>query len=115
MKPFSYFHAPLIRERDRIRAEMQGIQGLLPLVMKQRNGSRWTPAERAQLQSYLITLTSLSPYLLALVAPGSFVLFPLLAWWLDRRRQTRNNRGHRATAVVPSTTVVGNDSSPPNG
>ncbi len=111
MKPFSYFHAPLIRERDRIRVEMQGIQGLLPLVMKQRNGSRWTPAERAQLQGYLVTLTSLSPYLLALMAPGSFVLFPLLAWWLDRRRQKRNNRGHRPPAVVPSTTVVGNDSS----
>ena len=114
MKPFSYFHAPLTRERDRIRAEMQVIQGLLPLVMKQRNGSKWTPAERTQLQGYLITLTSLGPYLLALMAPGSFVLFPLLAWWLDRRRRKRTDRGRHAPAVMPSATVVGNDSSPPN-
>ena len=114
MKLPSCFHAPLIRERDRIRAEMQRIQGLLPLLMKQRNGSRWTPAERAQLRGHLRNLTSLSPYLLVLVAPGSFVLFPLLAWWLDRRRQKRNDRGQTAPVAVPSTTGVDGSSPPAN-
>jgi hypothetical protein len=69
---------------------MLGIQGLLPLLMKQRNGSRWTPAERAQLREHLRSLTSLGPYVLVLLTPGSFVLFPVLAWWLDRRRQKRD-------------------------
>ena len=114
MKPLSCFQAPLLRERDRIRAEMQGIQGLLPLLMKQRNGSRWTPVERRQLRSYLRSLTSLSPYLLVLVAPGSFVLFPLMAWWLDRRRQKRNDREQTAPPTVPSTTGVDRASPPAN-
>ncbi|MCE3222987.1 MAG: hypothetical protein K0S58_1167 [Nitrospira sp.] len=112
MKLPSCFHVPLIRERDRIRAEMQGIQGLLPLLMKQRNGSRWAPAERAQLRGHLRNLTSLSPYLLVLLAPGSFVLFPLLAWWLDRRRQIRNGRDKMATVADPSTPDVDQPSPP---
>lgn len=108
------FHAPLIRERDRIRAEMQAIQGLLPLLMKQRNGSRWTPAERAQLRGHLRNLTSLSPYLLVLLTPGSFVLFPLLAWWLDRRRQKRDNPVQTAPVAIPSTTEADRFSPPTN-
>ncbi len=107
------FVAPLGRERDRIRAEMQGMQGLLPLLMKQRNGSRWTPAERAQLRSHLRNLTSLSPYLLVLLAPGSFALFPLLAWWLDRRRQRRNNPEQTVHVAVPSKTGTGESAPPP--
>ncbi len=83
------FHAPLSRERDRIRAEIQSVQGLLPLLMKQRNGGTWTPEDYAQLRAHLRSLTSLSPYLVALLAPGSVFWFPLLAWWLDRRRSKR--------------------------
>lgn len=94
------FQAPLGRERDRIRAEMSRIHGLLPLLMKQRNGQRWTPDERTLLQSHLRSLASLSPYLLVLLAPGSFALFPLLAWCLDRRRQERDKRSQRGTGVA---------------
>ena len=107
------FVAPLSRERDRIRSEMQGMQGLLPLLMKQRNGSRWTPAERAQLRSHLRNLTSLSPYLLVLLAPGSFALFPLLAWWLDRRRLRRNNSEQTVHVAGPSKTEAGGSTPPP--
>lgn len=89
MKLPAGFHAPLGRERDRIRAEIQSVQGLLPLLMKQRNGGRWTAEERAQLRAHLRSLTSLSPYLMVLLAPGSVIWFPLLAWWLDRRRKRR--------------------------
>jgi hypothetical protein len=35
------FKDPLQRERDRIRAEIHGIHGLVRLFMKQRNGARW--------------------------------------------------------------------------
>jgi hypothetical protein len=28
-----------------------------------------------------------SPYLAVMVMPGSFIVLPALAWWLDRRRQ----------------------------
>ena len=113
MELFSYFHAPLRREGDRIRAEMLGIQGLLPLLMKQRNGNRWTPDELAQLRRHLRSLTSLSPYLLVFLAPGSFVLFSVLAWWLDRRRQKRNSSGKTAHEAVPAT-IKAERSSPPS-
>lgn len=85
----AFFKDPLQRERERIRAEMAGIHGLVPLLMKQGNGYRWTAVERCRLVHELRTLFALSPYLVALLAPGSFVLIPVVAWWLDRRRQIR--------------------------
>ncbi len=96
----NFLQAPLIRERDRIRGEIIKIHGLLPLLMKERNGERWTPDERAQLRRHFRTLTGLSPYLLVLLAPGSFMLVPALAWWLDRRRQKRNGGGQTGTPIV---------------
>ncbi len=102
MKSPQSLQAALSRERDRIREEMLGIHGLLPLLMKQRNGKRWTPDERAQLRGHLRSLTSLSPYLVALLSPGSFVLVPVLAWWLDRRRQKRDGAGQAKTRTVPA-------------
>ncbi|MCX7898140.1 MAG: hypothetical protein N2441_09735 [Rhodocyclaceae bacterium] len=77
------------RERDRILAELSEIKGLLPLLMRQRNGGRWSASERAQLRRTLAALASLSPYLALLALPGSVVLLPLYAWWLDRRRKPR--------------------------
>lgn len=110
----SCFHAPLSLERDRIRAEMFGIQELRPLLMKRRNGSRWTPTERAQLQAHRRSVTTLSPYLLVLLAPGSFALFPLLAWWLDRRRQTGNSQDRTAAEALQALTEKGRSASSPN-
>ena len=93
----------LQREQSRIRAEILSFQGLMPLLMQQRNGRLWTAAERAQLSQHLRRLTSLSPYLLTLLAPGSFVLLPLLAWWLDRRRTQRNEGGSKKASSFPRT------------
>ena len=77
---------PIQRERDRIRAEFLGVNGLMPLLMKQRHGTHWTAAERVELAHHLRALAFLSPYLLVFLMPGSFVLFPLVAWWLDHRQ-----------------------------
>lgn len=77
------------REGDQLRAEMSKVRGLMPLLMKGRNGERWTPAEREALQEQVRALAHLSPYLVLMVLPGSFVALPVLAWWLDRRRQQR--------------------------
>lgn len=78
------------RERDLVLAETVKIKGLMPLLMKRRNGGRWTRDERNALDEQLRALAHLSPYLVVLVLPGSFVVLPVLAWWLDRRR------GHRS-------------------
>lgn len=77
------------RERERLWEELGQSRGLMPLLMKQRNGVRWSPEDRQALRVRLRQLAALSPYLVLLVAPGGFFVLPALAWWLDRRRQRR--------------------------
>ncbi|MBL8384083.1 MAG: hypothetical protein JNM90_13450 [Burkholderiales bacterium] len=76
-------------ERDALVDQMSRVRGLLPLLMKQRNGNPWTSEDKAELRAHLRRLQSLFPYLLLVALPGSFLALPLLAWWLDRRRQRR--------------------------
>jgi len=77
------------RERQQITDELVKVKELMPLLMRRRNGGRWTAAERHQLIGQLHALAHLSPYLFLLALPGSFMVLPVLAWWLDRRRQLR--------------------------
>lgn len=84
---FKSVHALTVRERQFLVAEMVQVKGLMPLLMKQRNKQRWTPEDRAELRAHFRRLSNLSPYLVVMVLPGSFVLLPALAWWLDRRRK----------------------------
>lgn len=80
------------RERARIVAEVVQVRGLMPLLMKPRNGQRWTREDRAQIRSHVRRLADVSPYLVVLVLPAAPVTLPLLAWWLDQRRQRRADR-----------------------
>ncbi|MDO9371834.1 MAG: hypothetical protein Q7U07_04495 [Gammaproteobacteria bacterium] len=68
---------------------MAQTRGLLPLLMKQRNGYRWTAADRLEIRAQLRRLLALSPYLIVFLLPGGLLMLPVLAWWLDRRRQRR--------------------------
>lgn len=77
------------REAQRLLAEMMAIRGLMPLLMKARNGQPWTPAERAELNAHLRRMAHLSPYLVVMLLPGSMLFLPAYAWWLDRRRLNR--------------------------
>ncbi len=74
------------REKDFLIGELQQARGLMPILMKQRNGQRWTPEERAELRGHFGRLSRLSPYLVLVVMPGGFLMLPVFAWWLDRRR-----------------------------
>ena len=78
-----------VRERDRLRAELRNMKGALPLLMKPRNGERWSDDDKRELRGMLRSASSVSPYLVVLALPGSVMLLPLLAWRLDVRR----NRG----------------------
>jgi hypothetical protein len=89
------------RERLQITAELVKVRGLMPLLMKRRNGGNWSVDERHELIKQLNALAYLSPYLVVLVLPGSFMALPLLAWWLDRRRQRRSERLSADLAPVP--------------
>ncbi len=78
------------REIRRVITELLAMRGLMPLLMKPRNGSNWTAEEKQELLAHLRRISHLSPYLLLLVLPGSALLLPLYAWWLDRRRIRRD-------------------------
>ena len=73
------------RERLRLWREMHEVSGLLPLLMKQRNGYRWSELDRRRIRVHVRKLVELSPYMVLFVAPGGFFMLPLLVWWLDRR------------------------------
>jgi hypothetical protein len=74
------------RERRYLVSEFAQVSGLMPLLMKRRNGRIWTPDDRAELGRHLRRLSNLSPYLAVLILPGGLLMLPALAWWLDRRR-----------------------------
>lgn len=77
------------RERLRLRAEIMRIPGLMDLLMKPRNGERWSAEDRARLRAQLRGLGLIALYLTTLAIPGTIFTLPLLAWWLDRRRFRR--------------------------
>ncbi|MEN9481147.1 MAG: hypothetical protein RLZZ298_2542 [Pseudomonadota bacterium] len=77
------------REVCRILRELASARGMMPLLMKARNGSQWTPEEKVEILGHLRRMAHLSPYLIALLLPGSILLLPAYAWWLDRRRLNR--------------------------
>ncbi|TLY29704.1 MAG: hypothetical protein E6K63_04185 [Nitrospirae bacterium] len=89
-------------QRKQILAEVLKVQGLMPLLMKPRNGQRWTQEDRAQLRAHLRRIFSLSPLLLVLVIPGSFLALLFLSWWLDRRRTRRRVDDQRSAMPAKS-------------
>jgi hypothetical protein len=94
-KPVLYVFELAERERRFILSETVKVKGLMPVLMKRRNKQQWTPEDRAEIRAQLQRLSKLSPYLVILVMPGGFAVLPVLAWWLDRRR---NLRGAKAAA-----------------
>ena len=79
------------RERRFVLDQLAQVRGLMPLLMKRRNRSNWTPEDLAEIRVQFMRLRSLSPYLAMLLLPGGFFALPLMAWWLDRRRERRDS------------------------
>jgi len=77
------------RERKFILAELVQVKGLMPVLMKRRNKQRWSHEDLAEIRVQMRRLSKLSPYLVVIVMPGGFAMLPVLAWWLDRRRNRR--------------------------
>ena len=57
------------------------------VLVRQRRQGHWTAHEREHLRSVMRSASSVSPYLLIWVVPGSLLLLPFLAWFIDRRRK----------------------------
>ena len=87
------------RQSKEFLADVVRMRGLMPLLMKNRNGGAWTYAEKAELLTQLRILSRISPYLLFLLLPGSALLLPVYAWWLDHRRKPRST----ASVIPPAT------------
>ena len=79
----------IVREKRNLLSEVLAVKGLMPLLMKPRNKQRWTVEDKAELRVHLRRLSNISPYLVVLASPGSFIMLPALAWWLDRRRNRK--------------------------
>jgi hypothetical protein len=86
---FCSFLAGNSREKRRLQDQLATMKGAWPLLMKQRNGGKWTPEEKARLKGMVRSASSVSPYLFIWALPGSVLLLPLLAWFLDRQRKHR--------------------------
>lgn len=86
---FCSFLAGSSREKRRLQDELAMMKGAWPLLMKQRRGGKWTTEERARLRAMVRSASSVSPYLFIWALPGSVLLLPLLAWFLDRQRKQR--------------------------
>jgi hypothetical protein len=86
---FCSFLAGNSREQLRLRDELALMKGAWPLLMKQRNGGKWTADEKEQLKAMVRSASSVSPYLFIWALPGSVLLLPFLAWFLDRQRKNR--------------------------
>lgn len=93
---FRSLHALSAREQKHLVAEIVKVRGLMPLLMKPRNGQRWAPEEKRELAVHLRRLSSISPYLVVIALPGGLLMLPALAWWLDRRRKS-----NRAGTAAP--------------
>lgn len=95
---FCSFLAGNRRESRRLRDELATMKGAWPLLMKQRRGGTWTTDEKQQLKGMVRSASSVSPYLFIWALPGSVLLLPFLAWYLDTRRK---QRGRAAANTEP--------------
>lgn len=93
---FGSFLASNSREKNRMRQELGKIKGAIPLLMKPRNGAKWTAQDRQELRHMLRAASAVYPYLIIWALPGSIILLPFLAWHLDARRKDRERKASSA-------------------
>jgi hypothetical protein len=83
------------REKSRLKREMATLKGSVVWLVQQRRQGQWDAAERAHLRDVMRSASSVSPYLFIWVIPGSMLILPFMAWFLDlqRKRRERSPRG----------------------
>ncbi len=70
--------------------EAEKINGFMQLLMKPRNTqSKWTNEEKKILRTNLWRISCYIPTLIIFALPFGFLLFPVLAEMLDRRKKRR--------------------------
>lgn len=104
---FCAFLAGNQREQSRFRKELATMRGSVMWLLRQRRQGRWSAEERERLRGVMRSASSVSPYLLIWAVPGSLLLLPFMAWFIDRRRTARERASLAAAAVVRPAEGVG--------
>ncbi len=85
-----FIKSQLRKNKDLILDEVRQVDGFFQLLMKQRNtGIKWSPSEKVRLKQYLRRLVGYTPVLCIFLLPAGFLLIPLLAEVIDRRKRSR--------------------------
>ena len=92
---FSALLAGNHREKTRLKREMATMKGSVVWMVQQRRQGQWTAAERSHLREVMRSASSVSPYLFIWVIPGSMLVLPFMAWFLDRQRKRRERKAAR--------------------
>ncbi len=92
---FCSFLAGNSREKSRLKREMATMKGSVVWLVQQRRQGNWTADERAHLRDVMRSASSVSPYLFIWVVPGSMLILPFMAWFLDRQRKRRERKLQR--------------------
>lgn len=92
---FCSFLAGNSREKSRLQREMATMKGSVVWLVQQRRQGNWDAVERARLRDVMRSASSVSPYLFIWVIPGSMLILPFMAWFLDRQRKRRERRLQR--------------------
>jgi hypothetical protein len=75
--------------KNMMLAEVSQVQGFMHLLMRPRNRMPWLPEDKALLIAHLKHTARALPILGIFALPGSILLLPLLALFLDRRQRAR--------------------------
>jgi hypothetical protein len=78
------FYETMAREKRRILSELLEVKGLVPLLMKPRNGQQWSSLDKRELILGLKSLAQVGAMIALLIFPGGFILVPVVAWWQNR-------------------------------
>lgn len=89
---FCSFLAGNSREKSRLRREIATMKGSVVWLVQQRRQGTWSAEERAHLRYVMRSASSVSPYLFIWVIPGSMLLLPFMAWFLDKQRKRRERK-----------------------
>jgi hypothetical protein len=94
--------AVLLRLKAMGRKDLYHIQGFMRLLMKPRNGTRWSAEDKSAILAHLKSLAASVPWVVVFTLPGGLLLLPLLAWNLDRRKKAKTLSIHPDSIKIPT-------------
>ncbi len=89
-----YFKGLLIRNKEFLLGQVLAVQGLMQVLMKNRNtGEKWSREEIKEIKRHLRHISKMVPVIIVFLLPGGSLLLPFLAEVLDRRKTIRRPPG----------------------